>query len=379
MKYMGSKRAMLSNGLGKMIAKEIQGKDRFVDLFAGSAAVSWFVASNFEVSVLSVDLQHYSKALANSVLLRTNDLDEHTLDMAYQSWVSDVQDTLTQDNRYQRAVGLMCGDSSVEKIADQSIALCESEPGGIIWKSYGGYYFSPAQARIIDSLNQSIPADEPYYSFFKSLLVIVASQIVAAPGHTAQPFKANETAGKFLMEAWTRDTYAYLLKAYQSLRQKRARNLGCAIVSDANEVARSTNSQDLVFLDPPYSGVHYSRFYHVLETIAKGYCGPVQGTGRYPDPSERPVSSYSRKGEVKHRFDELMQVLSSKGSSVIMTYPDGNCSNGLSGEDVLNISGKYFSIDQKVIKSRFSTMGGNNETRSARKNVNEMVLLLRSN
>ena len=233
------------------------------------------------------------------------------------------------------------------------------------------------QARIIDALNHSISVDEPLHSFFKSLLVIVASQIVAAPGHTAQPFKANETAGKYLKEAWSKDPFTYLFKAYESLRKKKAKTLGSAIVSDANEVAKATSDQDLVFLDPPYSGVHYSRFYHVLETIAKGYCGPVQGTGRYPDPSERPVSSYSRKGEVKHCFNELMEVLSSTGCSVIMTYPDGNCSNGLSGEDVLDISGKYFKIDQKMIKSRFSTMGGNNEIRSATRSVNEMVLLLR--
>lgn len=68
MKYMGSKRAMLRNGLGEALDRAITDKGRFVDLFAGSAAVSWHVAQRYSIPVFASDLQQFSVALALGVL-----------------------------------------------------------------------------------------------------------------------------------------------------------------------------------------------------------------------------------------------------------------------------------------------------------------------
>lgn len=56
MKYMGSKRAMLENGLGELLGQEIQTANRFVDLFTGSAAVAAHVGCRFHLPVLAFDL-----------------------------------------------------------------------------------------------------------------------------------------------------------------------------------------------------------------------------------------------------------------------------------------------------------------------------------
>jgi adenine-specific DNA-methyltransferase len=133
---------------------------------------------------------------------------------------------------------------------------------------------------------------------------------------------------------------------------------------------------DLVFLDPPYSGVHYSRFYHVLETIAVGKVGDVSGIGRYPPSSERPRSDYSLRTKSKSVFDSLLQNLSDRGASVIVTFPAGAASNGMSGEDVVGISERHFSIREKKVSSRFSTLGGNRTHREARQVAQELILIL---
>ena len=52
MKYMGSKRLMLQNGLGTLIKEETPKYERFVDLFAGASFVAWFVAQNTDASVI---------------------------------------------------------------------------------------------------------------------------------------------------------------------------------------------------------------------------------------------------------------------------------------------------------------------------------------
>jgi integrase len=52
MKYMGSKRAMLQNGLGTLLEQEIVGAKRFVDLFTGSSAVALHVAQKFGLTLI---------------------------------------------------------------------------------------------------------------------------------------------------------------------------------------------------------------------------------------------------------------------------------------------------------------------------------------
>jgi adenine-specific DNA-methyltransferase len=74
MKYMGSKREMLLNGLGEVLEQELVGAKRFIDLFTGSAAVAVHVARNFDVPVLASDLQSYSVVLANAVLRRRDEI-----------------------------------------------------------------------------------------------------------------------------------------------------------------------------------------------------------------------------------------------------------------------------------------------------------------
>ena len=55
MKYMGSKRAMLQNGLGDLLDREAAGAHRFVDLFAGSGSVAIHIARKFPIPVLAFD------------------------------------------------------------------------------------------------------------------------------------------------------------------------------------------------------------------------------------------------------------------------------------------------------------------------------------
>ena len=129
------------------------------------------------------------------------------------------------------------------------------------------------------------------------------------------------------------------------------------MVCDALELAKSLEENDLVFIDPPYSGVHYSRFYHVLETIAQGSCSTVEGVGRYPPPAERPQSDYSLRTKSKAALDTLLKTLSQRRVKVILTFPKEETSNGLSGTIVRELAEEYFFVKEKVVNGRFSTLG----------------------
>ncbi len=244
-------------------------------------------------------------------------------------------------------------------------------------KAYGGYYFSPRQAIMIDSLRRTLPKRDPVRTVCLATLIWAITRCVASPGHTAQPFQPTPTALRYIAEAWERDLLQAVRDVFPAIAARKANVRGEAIVGDAKEVADNLISEDdLVFVDPPYSAAQYSRFYHVLETVAQGSCGAVSGEGRYPPSSERPRSLYSLRSRAPHALEELLGALGSTGCEVVMTFPQQACSNGLSGEAVIDLARRWFEVDVSSVVMRHSTLGGNNLHRAARRSSRELIMAM---
>ena len=371
MKYMGSKRAMLQNGLGALLDQELKAARRFVDLFAGSGAVSLHVAQRLNIPVISVDIQSYSAALTNAVISRDRPF---ACNSSLNCWISRAA-------KYRQTFPKLRLQQVTSKTVFATRILCERS-GLPITKAYGGHYFSFEQAVWIDSLRRCLPKSEPANAIALAALIQAASECAAAPGHTAQPFQPSSRAIRFLAEAWSRDVVGRTRKAFISISRRHAQCRGHAEVNDANAVAKSLRAGDVAFVDPPYSDVHYSRFYHVLETIARGRCEFVSGVGRYPPPLERPRSSYSVVTESKGALTDLLETIASRRVRTILTFPLHNCSNGLSGKTVRRLASRYFHLKQKQVKSVFSSLGGIGEVgtgaarRRARMYTEEFILVL---
>lgn len=376
MKYMGSKRSMLRNGLGSLLVSESASADRIVDLFAGSAAVSWFCASRCDAPILACDLQQFSSVLANSVISRTAGVPENEIFLGQINKITGYREQLPN---WPVANKLDGGNHSTANWVRQARKLCEgnSDRTLLIWRAYGGHYFSPTQALTFDALLHCLPRSGAARKVAHAAIVIAASRCVASPGHTAQPFQPTLSAGRFVREAWSRDPLVAYKSALNSISRQFAKSVGASVCSDALIVTSMLNKHDLVFIDPPYSGVHYSRFYHVLETIARRACGPVTGVGRYPAPVERPVSHFSRKTEALAALKKLYANLAESRCRIIFTFPQRVCSNGLSGDIVEREARKHFRVTKRSVLTRFSTMGGNNSHRDSRQNAEEMILYLR--
>jgi adenine-specific DNA methylase len=169
-------------------------------------------------------------------------------------------------------------------------------------------------------------------------------------------------------------------QCFEGLSKQYAKETGSVQILDANRAANKLKDTDLVFIDPPYSGVQYSRFYHVLESIATGNPGEVSGTGRNPSPEMRPHSQYSIITGAKKALADLLATIGEKGARCIVTFPDHECSNGLSGETVRTIAREHFNVGEKLVKSRFSTLGGVDDEagngRAARHSAEELILTL---
>lgn len=374
---MGSKRVMLQNGLGSLILEESKKADRVVDLFCGAGSVVKFAAERTNIPVLAIDLQQYSIILANAILKKITAIDSGNLE---KGWLQKVGDLRCQSTLWGKAQRLSAklDARAARSYVNRCRELCGQKSNiGPIWNSYGGYYFSPEQAITFDYMVSNLPDRQVDKIMCQASIIITAMRCVASPGHTAQPFQPTRTAKKYLFESWNRDPIEVCKKVLGEVCSQYAQTLGDAYAADAVSEARKLRSSDLVVVDPPYTGVQYSRFYHVLETLARGDCGSVTGNGRYPAIKERPQSDFSNAGQSKTALGKLLSNLSESKATVIFTFPEGECSNGLSGDIVTEEAKQYFRIKKKIVQGRFSTLGGNKKKRASRKDSSELILLMR--
>ena len=375
-KYMGSKHTLLDNGLGQIIVEEAKTASRIVDLFCGGSSISWFSAENTALPVLAIDLQKYAVVLAKAVVGRTKALDDSAI---AEEWLSSVHMFRERSRAWYTAQEIEDYHGDVTKLVGDSRRLCDRLAGsGPIWRSYGGHYFSPSQAATIDAMLQGLPRREPIRTVCLAATIASGSHCAASPGHTAQPFQPTPGAARYLVESWSKEPLTVARKALAQVCSRRANVTGTASVGEAVSIASTLSSSDLVIVDPPYSGVQYSRFYHVLETIANRSEQTVTGRGRYPPLYARPQSLFSATRESKRALRVLLENLARAGTTVILTFPAGSSSNGLSGDIVIEVANRLFNVQERRVVGRFSTLGGNNTIRSARSKSEELVLLMRA-
>lgn len=366
---------MLGNGLGETIKTELGRAERFVDLFSGSGAVAWFAARVAPKEVIAVDLQTYSRDLVLAVVGRTAPIDYGKL---ASTWIARAMKHAKASSLARRAARFDHPARITKRLVDDARAVCGSSgPRGSVWQMYGGHYFSPSQALAIDYLRRWLPMKPSLRHVAAAALMTAATRCAASPGHLAQPLQPGSNTNEYILSYWNRYIYSAAEKALAELAPLCARVRGRAYVGDALSFASRIRSTDLVFIDPPYSGVQYSRFYHVLETIAGRSPRAVSGVGRYPPRDHRPQSSFSVPTRSGSSMKKLLKVLARRRPTVLITFPQERCSNGLSGFDIRRLAEEDFSVSQRFVASVFSTLGGRETDRKPRQQKKELILTLR--
>lgn len=363
----------MSGPLGEVLERELKKRKRFFDIFTGSGAVAIQVATRFAREVHASDLQSFSACLVGAVICRSEKAEVEDL---WRNWSARAVKKIC-------AVKLpRCGNLSKRSVTTAR-SWCREQVGLGITRAYGGHYFSPMQAVWIDALRSTLPRNEPQRTIALAALVQAVSRCAAAPGHTAQPFQPTSSGIKWLASAWSKSVEEYTLNGLKKLSTQYAKKIGKTSVADAVVAAKLLVESDLVFIDPPYSSVQYSRFYHVLESVTTGSCGEVSGVGRYPDMVLRPHSDFSLKTKSFEAMESLFKAISCRGARAIVTFPEGSCSNGLSGADVKELAAKYFRLEEAVVLSLFSSLGGSGSGkgkqagRHAFCHHNELILTLK--
>ena len=305
--YLGSKLRLL-DFIQEQVARVTPMDARVCDLFAGSGCVSYRLSADFPV--ISCDIQRYSTVICEALLLQhsiaeseicsfmtlLNERSGVTLDNVFAPLVQMETDAIKEKNACVLADIIEHGSLEVfrqerqtstisdvqEKVCDDFMKAGLKDSETFISRHYGGVYFSYKQALQIDTIMSAIRkrVPESHRSVFLAALLSTASDVVDTVGkHFAQPIRARDSNGNVKSLVYskalrdkTMDVFALYeewLRRYAFLPKGGHANL--TLQGDFMDCLKSIpDDVQTIYADPPYTREHYSRFYHVLETIARG-------------------------------------------------------------------------------------------------------------
>ncbi len=251
-------------------------------------------------------------------------------------------------------------------------------------------YFGLLQAIEIDSIRYAIdrgretgrltPADADWA--LVSLLQ-AASCASASPGHFAQYLRPDSDEGCLrILRQRHRNIWGQFLHEASILTP-----YGSANWRDGNAVTQSDAltiwdelddlgfDQGIVYADPPYSKDHYSRYYHVLETLTEYDYPSAVGKGRYrPD---RFATPFSLKTCVEEAMADLCIAIAERRCTLLLSYPSNGLLNADCGIDPGDLLSEHFSRVKLLMRqpTSHSTLGARHG--SARKPVEELLWVAR--
>jgi adenine-specific DNA methylase len=309
--YLGSKLRLVP-ALRELVNQlDIEG-GRLCDLFAGSGTVA--AAFSRSRPVVAVDVQEYARVICSAVLLPA----DVPRNLAEQ--ISKVAEGLGETTRLFEAIeplvvfeedciraaldgepGPLCdlletgslyglareprGVSSTRASKEMRAAYERLTSAGLsetrssmVTRYFGGVYFSFRQAAELDSLLEAIERCDPSYrtTLIAAVLGTASDAVNTVGKQFAQPLKPRTSDGKAkanLGERVQRDRalsiqelFASWVETYRGLAPTRRKHE--AIRSDYRDFLRGYRKDlAVIYADPPYTRDHYSRFYHVLETM----------------------------------------------------------------------------------------------------------------
>lgn len=397
--YLGSKQKLtetISN-----IVDEITSPDgRVCDLFSGSGVVSYKLGVKRPIT--SVDIQLYACTLSKAFLQGNSksfssfskdefikkvsgsienishlispllNFENAALDLARKNKPGQLAE-IVEYGSLQALDQLQSRDHPIKLLELQKkaiLALGEStfSKGDLTATiNFGGAYFSYAQAVALDAIAITIlkEEDEIVRNCGMGVLLSTASEIVNTVGKQfAQPMKLVKADGsipRILLQRAIRDRSLGTLETFLSWveRWRYHSPLGgihhhveCADVFDY--LSRSSECETF-YADPPYTIDHYSRFYHVLETLIKRDSpaldfmnkGGVKTIMRGLYRANRHQSPFGVPSEAEAAFSKLFEEVSANGANLILSYSPFDETNGsrprlLTLSKLISSAKKYF-------------------------------------
>lgn len=329
-KYMGSKAKLLDFVVEGI--SEIYNDGPVCDLFSGACSLSGALGG--QVPIISNDIQRYSKSIAHSYLFVFSDIDGQEIIEEASKLVSRRRKILTDEYEYTVDPTL----NEFQKIEDKNKDLINrrfSYHHHLFVKYYSGTWWSGEQCLWIDAIREVADGLLSYRKIKKSDFEIILTCLMHAmaycsqgTGHYAQYRDAKTVSSMKDINKYRQSSIkAYFLRKFNSLKewnQEEVINLGHKVWSLDYRQCLKKIPKSTVYADPPYAFVHYSRFYHAIETLVRYDFPEIQVKngnivkGRYRE--DRHQSPFCIRTQVKGAFSELFEGVKNTNSNLVLSY-----------------------------------------------------------
>lgn len=372
--YLGSKLRIL-DFIGETIDNIDPSRGTVCDLFSGSGTVSQFLGNSRRV--ISVDIQEYSRVLCSALLspcsipftaeyfiekIKSSDnykylLDTFSLLLSYEKLALDtaianniekLYDIIENGSLITTEINkTSSANDELSRILLKMVDIINKEglhvdSRAMVTRYFGGLYFSYEQALCIDAALETIFQSSKNGSRLRDILmasvISATSDIVNTVGKQfAQPLQIRDSHGKLkrnLLPKILNDRsesfmfkLAYWIHKYsESSTELEGHEF---LKTDYRLALKELKTKDVsvVYADPPYTRYHYSRYYHVLETICLRDMPEVSttfinGTGisRGIYRKDRHQSPFSIKTKASGAFDELFMDVADLKVPLVLSY-----------------------------------------------------------
>lgn len=270
-RYTGSK-AKLGEWILDLISKECEG-ETFADIFAGTGIMTYLASKSFK------------KLIVNDFLKSNN--------IIYRGFFGDGKWNREKLTKLIQSYNKLNKNNLKENFFSEN---------------FGGKYFGKGDSRLIGHIREDIEKKKSKLTD-KEYCILVASLIYSSD-------KIANTVGHYdaYIRKEPRDN-VFVLDMIEPVNT--TNNKFKIFLDDTNKLAKRIKA-DIVYIDPPYNSRQYSRFYHILETLAK-WDKPkkLYGTALKPEPQEDTTSKYC-KTNAPNVFEDLIGNLNCK--YIVVSY-----------------------------------------------------------
>lgn len=380
-KYMGSKSKIMDFVLSGINRVHTQGA--VCDVFAGSCSLAGAIGR--QVGFHSNDIQSYSAVIADVYL---NSYCYKGMPSADSIIALAEKIVLGNSSYYEARVDYsrefdLIAFNSVENQQKILIEKNFDSEWHLFVKYYSGTWWSAEQCIWIDAIREVAEGfkETPSYSLIISSLMYAMAYTSQGTGHYAQYRDAKTISSmKDILLYRRRKVEDYFKRKYESasiiIGNSPSAYQGRITSLDYKNCLRDF-SGGTVYADPPYCFVHYSRFYHAIETLVLyDYPGIQKKSGLYVKGryrEQRHQSPFSIKTQVPNAFEDLFEAVKSSGSNLVLSYSNTGM---ITVEELQDIAAKTFTkkrIELLFKDHQHMTLGRKDDRH---RNVEECLLLV---
>lgn len=344
--------------------------DVIFDIFSGSGSVSSELNTKYEM--IANDAESYASIIADAALNTPNEEVVDSIINTANIWLKEINEKSTtpavldeekfiQNDDYSSLNTMYSNLPTVWNEKFNVIQLREAQAYNLFQTYYGGSYFGIRQAFDIDELIRKIHSVEKYRNIYMSALFYAMKEAVfSKDGHMAQPLSGPKYPGRMLKSRSVSilDKFAEKILDYAQysvlhhVKGSTVLNLDFKKALDNSIVQKKSK---VIYADPPYTDMQYSRYYHLLNVAAE-YIYPdlTMNNGKYTKglyTSGRNQSILSQKGKAKDGLTYLISRTKSMGKTIVISYayPEN--------KELQNVDRYTVSINQliQMVKNEYGT------------------------